>query len=192
MKTSIDRPTPKERILTSVNRLFYEQGYLATGINQIITEAQVAKASFYQYFPSKEDLVLEYLTTYNTNFFKELKLIEQQFDEPKARILALFDSLADFSLAAECRGCAVMNIAVEFSDPHSKPRQLIIQYKQELKTFIEQLVLQSMPDNNSPKLARTKATAVYLLYEAALIESRVHQDIWSVETSKAIVNHLLS
>ena len=192
MNISTEETPPKERILTVVNRLFYEQGYLATGINQIITEAQVAKASFYQHFPSKEALVMKYIETYNISFLQELRRIERQFTEPKAKILALFDHLADFSLAAECRGCTVMNLAVEFSEPESKPRQLIVQCKRELKAFIANLVAPALPDNTSPELAKTKATAVYLLYEAALIESRVHQDVWSVEMSKAVVDHLLS
>lgn len=59
--------TPKERILKTVEHLFYEQGCLSTGINQIIADAQVAKASFYQHFSSKEALILEYLETYNSS-----------------------------------------------------------------------------------------------------------------------------
>ena len=184
--------SPRERILTAVSRLFYEQGYLATGVNQIIAEAQVAKASFYQHFPSKEALVIEYIETYNIAFFKELRRIEGQFKDPKAKIFALFDHLAEFSLAAECRGCTVMNLAVEFSEPDSKPRQLIIRCKKELRAFLADLVSAALPDKTPPKLADTKTAAVYLLYEAALIESRIHQDIWSIEMSKTAVDCLLS
>ena len=56
MDKVIKQLNPKDRILKTVERLFCEQGYLSTGINQIIAEAQVAKASFYQHFPSKEAL----------------------------------------------------------------------------------------------------------------------------------------
>ena len=52
---------PRDRILETASRLFYTQGYNNTGINQLIKAAKVAKASFYEYFPSKEDLLLEYL-----------------------------------------------------------------------------------------------------------------------------------
>ena len=192
MNTPTEELTPRERILQTVDRLFYEQGYLATGINQIIGDAQVAKASFYQHFPSKEALVIEYIETYNIRFLEELQQIEQQFAEPKVKVLALFDHLTEFSLAAECRGCSVMNLTVEFPQPESKPRQLIIKCKRELKALIADLVLPALPDNTSSELAQTKADAVYLLYEAALIESRVHQDIWSIESSKAVVDYLLN
>ena len=47
---------PKERILQVATNLFYIQGYTNTGINQIIKESKTAKASFYEYYPSKEIL----------------------------------------------------------------------------------------------------------------------------------------
>jgi AcrR family transcriptional regulator len=55
----------RERILHTATRLFYLRGTEHTGINQIIAESKVAKASFYQYFPSKEDLVIACLDVYN-------------------------------------------------------------------------------------------------------------------------------
>ena len=184
--------SPKERILKAVDCLFYEQGYRATGINQIIAEAQVAKASFYQHFPSKEALVLEYIEAYNTNLRTKLRQLEKQCPEPRANILALFDLIADFAQQAECRGCAFLNITAEFSQPESKPRQLIARFKTELKIYIEQLVLKALPEDISPESAQTLATAVYLLFEAALVESRVHHDIWPIQASKAAVCQLLS
>ncbi|MBL7881826.1 MAG: helix-turn-helix transcriptional regulator, partial [Chryseobacterium gambrini] len=53
--------SPKERIIETTFELFAKQGYNSTGINQIIAEAKVAKASFYQYFKSKEELCVEFL-----------------------------------------------------------------------------------------------------------------------------------
>jgi AcrR family transcriptional regulator len=54
----------KERILKRATELFYVQGVHNTGINQIIDESRVAKASFYHHFPSKDDLISECLLTY--------------------------------------------------------------------------------------------------------------------------------
>ena len=192
MDTVTKQLTPKERILKTVDRLFYEQGYLATGINQIIAEAQVAKASFYQHFPSKETLVLEYLEVQNSEFLKHLRQVEKQFSEPKSKILALFDDLADFARQTEYRGCPFLNLTAEFSQVESKPRILIAQFKIELKTYIEQLVLKALPENADSESSLALGTTIYLLYEAASIESRVHHDLWPIEASKAAVNGLLN
>lgn len=74
VKDTADAKVPvKERIIRTATRLFYLQGLKDTGINQIIDESHVAKASFYQYFPSKSDLVLTCLDTYYQTLSEVLK-----------------------------------------------------------------------------------------------------------------------
>jgi AcrR family transcriptional regulator len=53
--------SPRERILNTASILFHKQGYNNTGINQIIADSGVSKASFYDHFKSKDDLCLEFL-----------------------------------------------------------------------------------------------------------------------------------
>jgi AcrR family transcriptional regulator len=55
------KTTSKERILETAYKLFYTQGYNVTGINQILDQAKVAKASLYQHFGSKEELRVAYI-----------------------------------------------------------------------------------------------------------------------------------
>jgi AcrR family transcriptional regulator len=57
----------RSRIIDTASRLFYSQGYNSTGINQVIKEANVAKSSLYQYFPSKDDLLVAYLNEASKN-----------------------------------------------------------------------------------------------------------------------------
>ena len=54
-------PSPRQRLLDTATRLFYAEGIRAVGIDRIIAEAGVAKATFYNHFPSKDDLVLAYI-----------------------------------------------------------------------------------------------------------------------------------
>ena len=61
---------PKERILETAYKLFYAQGYNVTGINQILEESGVAKASLYQHFGSKEDLGIEYIKQVREDWFQ--------------------------------------------------------------------------------------------------------------------------
>lgn len=192
MDKVIRQLTPKERILKTVERLFCEQGYLSTGINQIIAEAQVAKASFYQHFSSKEGLILEYLETHASSLDSLLKQLDQEHSDSRAKIIALFDSLANLVEQTNFQGCIFLNISAEFSDSESRPRKLIAQCKNNLKVYIEQCVLDVLPEDIEPKIAQVKAITVYLLLEGALVESRVHHDLWPFEISKAAVSQLLS
>ncbi len=192
MDKVIKQLNPKDRILKTVERLFCEQGYLSTGINQIIAEAQVAKASFYQHFSSKEALILEYLENYHNAFGNLLKQLDKQHQEPGIKIEALFDALADSVQKGNFKGCIFLNISAEFSEPESKPRQLIAQCKTDLKEYTEKLVLGALPADTKPEVAQIKATAVYLLIEGALVDSRIYHDLWPFESGKAAMRQLLS
>lgn len=52
---------PRERLLEAATILFHRQGYNNTGVNQIITESKVSKASFYDHFKSKDELCIAFL-----------------------------------------------------------------------------------------------------------------------------------
>ena len=57
----VKKGNARQRILETAGRLFHENGYCGVGVNQIIEEAGTAKATFYQHFPSKEDLCVTWL-----------------------------------------------------------------------------------------------------------------------------------
>ena len=61
-----DEPTarPSEarlKLLRTATRIFYAEGIHAVGVDRIIAEAKVTRATFYRHFPSKDDLILAYL-----------------------------------------------------------------------------------------------------------------------------------
>ena len=64
---------PKNRILERAKVLFYEQGYSSTGINQILSDSNTAKASFYVSYPSKEDLAKTVLISYQADIMKLMR-----------------------------------------------------------------------------------------------------------------------
>ncbi|MEK8106288.1 TetR/AcrR family transcriptional regulator [Micromonospora sp. M12] len=49
------------RLLTTATRIFYSEGIHSVGVDRIIAEAKVTRATFYRHFPSKDDLILAYL-----------------------------------------------------------------------------------------------------------------------------------
>ena len=82
---------PRERIIETAQSLFFAQGYKATGINQIIKEAKVAKASFYDHFPSKDDLGEAYLNLSSEMVFNRFADVINSKSNPKEGLLGLFD-----------------------------------------------------------------------------------------------------
>lgn len=73
----------RDRIVSTANRLFRVQGFDRTGINQVIDESKTAKASFYQYFPSKDDLGRAYLSEYQKTQIAGIKAIMAKYPDPR-------------------------------------------------------------------------------------------------------------
>src|ERR1700754_5098220 len=96
----------RERILDTAARLFYEQGYQATGINQIIEEASIAKSSLYQHFKTKEELLIAYLKIAEKDWFEELYKIVGKDKDAAEKILGLFDYRKQLVERKKYKGCA--------------------------------------------------------------------------------------
>ena len=107
----------RERLLDAAALLFYENGFHAIGIDQIIDEVGVTKTTFYNHFESKDDLVIAVLHERDKIELAEwLGIMERKGgDDPRARILALFDLLEDWLADPAFRGC--MFLKAEAEDP---------------------------------------------------------------------------
>jgi AcrR family transcriptional regulator len=173
----------KEHIVETASRLFYEQGYNATGINQIIAEAGVAKASLYQHFPSKEDLLAEYLTRESARTMESLTKEVARHDTLQDKITAIFDNLGRIIRKSEFQGCQFLNIVSEIPASDARIRGLI----QKQKNDIRQLFKSVLKEEKKQDLA----DEFYLLFEAALIAGKVHQAEWTIRTAKNIAAKLI-
>lgn len=182
---------PKQRILRTADRLFYQQGYLATGVNQIIAEAQVAKASFYQHFPSKEDLAIAYLNQRSENLLRRVQQTVESQPDPKQKIFALFSLLHTFAEQTNFRGCAFLNMASEFPDRNSHVRDIIVQHKTALRNYIETLMQAALP-HEPEETVKAKAITIFLLVEGSLVESQNYSNIWPIQAAEVAVRQLLS
>ena len=113
----ITRPTPRDRILSAAARLFTYGGVRATGVDALIEDAGVAKATFYRHFPSKDDLIVAWLEDPRTSWFAGVRAqAEQRASSGAEVVLAFFDAVADRLEAEDFRGNPVLNTSVEITD----------------------------------------------------------------------------
>lgn len=183
---------PRDRILNAAMRLFYEQGYHATGINQIIAEAQVVKASFYQHFPSKEALGVAYLEQICQDWFASLRTAASQQKDLRARILTLFDSLEEASEHTGFRGCAFLNMVSEFPDGDTPIRRSVTKHKMATRAYFHELIEALSPSDTSPEERAERADTIYLLFESALVVSQTHGESWPIRTARNTVQKIIS
>src|SRR3954469_3424653 len=103
----------RTRVLDTVNRLFYEQGFQATGINQIIEESEVAKASLYEHFPSKEEILRAYLEEATGRWQREFDAFSKDKAPGEKMIMALFDYRKKLAVDRGFKGCMFVRVVYE-------------------------------------------------------------------------------
>ena len=103
----------REQIVSTATRLFLSQGYNLTGINQIIEEAGVAKASLYYHFPSKEDLGVAYLKRRSQSWFGGVTEYLKEVTDPRDYLIGVFEYRAIFVQENNFSGCSYTRIISE-------------------------------------------------------------------------------
>ncbi len=155
----------RQRILETADRLFYQDGIRAVGIDRIIAEAGVAKMSLYKHFPSKDDLILAVLKHREQTvlaFFRSA--MERHIKKTKNPLRAFFASLKDWFESPGFRGCAFQNAAVELADPVHPGTEFVRGHKQRFSEFLRGLVEEAVG-----KAAAKIAPAVTILVEGAIV-----------------------
>lgn len=126
------------RVLETATRLFYAEGVRAIGIDRIIAEAGVAKATFYSHFPSKDDLVLSYIEEQDRIGRASLGALAT--DAPRESLFALFDTISEAAILPGYRGCPFLNAAVEYPDPATPVRQAIDEHRRWHRDLLHRLL----------------------------------------------------
>jgi AcrR family transcriptional regulator len=104
--------SPRERILQTASSLFYRDGYRATGIDKVIADSGVAKATFYKHFPSKDDLIVAWIDRAEKFGIDGFNTENEQ--EP---LFAYVDRVVKVASSPNCLGCTFQGSAAEFHDP---------------------------------------------------------------------------
>ena len=178
-------------IVTTASRLFYEQGYNSTGINEIIAEAGVAKATLYNHFKSKDDICIAFLQHKNNAFIASLSSYCDLKKEGDARILAIFDFLLDFYNGDSFNGCWCINTMAEIPKTKQTIKLEIQQQKQGLIQFITNSIQKNKPALTEEQ-SNVLAKQLYLLYEGAVAESYLQEQSWPITEAKKMGNKILN
>ena len=135
------RPSARDRLLAAASQLFHENGVQATGVDLIVGEAGVAKATFYRHFPSKDDLIIAWLRDPRTRWLDRIRAEVDTSDADAAeRIPMFFEVVADWLETESYRGSPYLNTLVEIRDPMHPARRIIREYFQEVEDYLDGLI----------------------------------------------------
>ncbi len=178
-----------DKILDTAERLFFKQGYNITGINQVIEEADIAKASLYKHFDSKVDLLVAYLQRFHQTWFDGLEANVNEVADPKQKLLAIFDYHRGRQIKGEYGGCRFVKANNEAGMSDLRVLAEIQKGKQHLRAFIEQLVISS----GHKKLLTDKELTdmIYMMAEGGLVAASIFKQADDLQSAKAIIQKLI-
>lgn len=154
----------RERLLRTASELFYAEGIHVVGVDRIIAEAGVTRATFYRHFPGKEDLVEAYLGVEDANIRGMLDGAQAATDDPVALVELLIEGIADDVARHHTRGCPFINAAVEYPDTDSRVRRAVDTHRAWFRGSLEHVLSAAGTDD-----AVTRAGQLVLLRDAALV-----------------------
>ncbi len=123
----------RERLVDAAGALFYRDGINATGIDRVIARAGVAKASLYNNFAGKDELVAAYLEQRLDQVTRLLDELDAAYP-PSRRVDAFLAHLEHAARRGTVRGCAFANAAIEVSSD-SLARTVITRFYDRLERF---------------------------------------------------------
>ncbi|HEY8590672.1 MAG TPA: TetR/AcrR family transcriptional regulator [Naasia sp.] len=143
-----DAPIPAARrpsaaglkLLQVADTLFYSDGIHTVGIDRIIAEAGVTKATFYKQYGSKDTLILEYIAARDAQVRTSMAELAKREGEPAATLRALIQAIIADTGRSDFRGCPFLNAAAEFSDPEHPVRRAIVAHRDWFTGFLENLL----------------------------------------------------
>ena len=120
----------RNRLLGTASRLFYGEGLHSVGVDRILAEAKVTRATMYRHFAGKEDLVLEYLAEADkaTRHHVEAGVAAAPNDADAVRAVAA--GIAGHIQSEGFRGCAFLNAVAEYADPAHPVHVAVLAHRQ--------------------------------------------------------------
>jgi len=158
-------PSARERVFKTAAELFYRKGIRAVGVETIAAEANTTKMSLYRSFPSKDELVAEWLRDHDTHFWQTWDAMAKKFPkDPRKQLRTAFALLAKHVADPNARGCPIANAAVELTEKDHPARKVIEAHKANLRARLAELCVQMKAEE--PELL---ADELFLLMEGAQV-----------------------
>lgn len=177
-------PTTKEKLIRSAHDLFYREGFHVVGVDRIIAEVGVTKTTFYNHFPSKDDLIAEVLRWHDGWWQETFRRMLRRHggDRPREQLLAIPEALAETFRASPFNGCLFVNVAVQFPMPHDPAHQAAVTHKAAMEDLLRELAgYARAPD------AAALAKELSLILEGAYVTLQVSGDAAAIDVARRLV-----
>ena len=180
-----ERTSARARIIETASTLFYAEGIHAVGVDRVVLDSGVAKATLYQHFRSKEELVAEYLQERSDHWrrhFAEPILVRP--GSAAAQVAKIFDTLCRSVSMPGFRGCPFINAAAEYPGNDGPVAEVIQSHRAQVRQLFAD-VLTPLPSSSRRK---ELVDQLVLLYDGTMISAQLDwrpKPLRSVKTAAA-------
>jgi AcrR family transcriptional regulator len=179
------RSSARERLLAAANELFYDEGVRSVGIDRVIDHAGVAKASLYNTFGSKEELIRAYLETRHASIAERITQALERYDSPRERLLGVFEAQGELFTEPGYHGCAFVRASAE-----SQPGDLVEHAADAYRSWVRALFTDLAEQAGAPD-PRALARQLHMLYDGSGLSARMDRDPFSAVAARAAATTLL-
>lgn len=187
-----NKQNAREAIVDTASRLFFTQGYHATGLNQIIKDSESPKGSLYYYFPhGKEELALTCINRTSEGVACKLRHYMEIGETPAQAVQDFILSMAKEADETSFEGWVPFSfwVAVETSCVSDELRSAC---QCVFKDWQDVIARRLAADGMKEEQARDKATVVVSLFEGALLLALTHRNVQPLLAAAASIPAILA
>jgi len=142
----------RERVSRAAYELFSREGVRAVGVDAVVAKAGTAKMTLYRSFPSKDDLIIDFLRRREQLWTREWLQAESQRrgGTPRDQLLAIFDIFSDWFMKPDFEGCAFLTTMIEVNDKGHPVYQAAVGHLANIRSYIEDLARAAGIENPEP------------------------------------------
>ncbi|HEX9390360.1 MAG TPA: TetR/AcrR family transcriptional regulator [Usitatibacteraceae bacterium] len=179
------KPSARERLLAAASELFYEEGINTVGIDRVIERAGVAKASLYDCFGSKEELIRQYLVVRHET--RRARILDKlaAYKTPRTKLLGVFDVMGALLEEQNFRGCAFLRASAE-ARPDSKVKSACDDSRAWLRGLFVALAREA-----GVVKADALAQQLVLLYDGVSVSAQMDRDASAAAAARKVATALL-
>ena len=182
------RSKKRDQLVETAARLFAHRGFHQTGVDTILEEAGVAKRTFYNHFPSKDDLIVAVLAQEGEDWCEWFRTsVNRLADHPEDRLLAMFDVLELWMAGDQDAGASFLKAIVEYPEPTHPVRQAVREHDESLRSILRDWA-------NAASIQRPVEVAdqLILLVSGAMVEGLLKQGPQPARLAKEIARRFLA
>ena len=177
-------PSARDRLLEAANELFYDEGVHTVGIDRVIERAGVAKASLYNTFGSKDELVRAYLEGRHGRTAARISRYLERYSDPRDRLLGVFEAQGELFVEQGFRGCAFVSASAE------SPGEAVSRAADDYRGWVRGLLTGLSREAGAAdpeKLGRQ----LHMIYDGASLSARMDHDPSASVAARAAAETLL-